>query len=344
METVLGVASNMRVLMVTSEWPTPAQPDAVPFVVQQVEFLRRAGVDLDVFHFRGLGNPVNYLRSWLAIRRKLSANCYDLIHAQWGQSGLLALPKKLPLVVTFRGSDLQGIVAKSGRYTLSGKVLQALSRIVAKFADEVIVVSRRLASHIPGVACHVIPSGVDLNLFRPIPRREARERLGLSQNVKIILFAASPDRPEKRFELAREAVSLLGLNGGVELVFAKGVPRELMPNYLNSCDLLLLTSLHEGSPNVIKEALACNTPVVTVDVGDARERLGSVEGCIVCDDDRPFTIAAALASVLAREERINGAQAVAALDERIVGLQLISIYQDVVQRSHRPAGGYTRGE
>ena len=328
----------MRVLMVTTEWPTPAHPDAVPFLVQQVDFLSRAGVELDVFHFRGSGNPLNYLRAWLEIRRKLSANDFDLIHAQWGQSALLALPKKLPLVVTFRGSDLQGIVAKNGRYTLSGRMLQALSRMVARLADEVIVVSRRLASHIPGVVCHVIPSGVDLNLFRSIPQGEARQRLGLPPNGKFILFAASPDRPEKRFELAREAVSMLGPEGGVELIFVRGVARELMPYYLNSCDLLLLTSLHEGSPNVIKEALACNTPVVSVDVGDARERLCSVEGCVVCDDDKPATIAAALVQVLGREKRINGAQAVAGLEERVVTGQLISIYQEAVERaSQRPA-------
>lgn len=328
----------MHVLMVTSEWPTPVHPDAVPFLVQQVDSLRREGVDLDVFHFRGAGNPLNYLRAWLSLRRKLSAKRYDLVHAQWGQSAVVALPKRLPLVVTFRGSDLEGIVAKNGRYKLSGRVLQALSRMVARWADEVIVVSPRLAAHIHGVAYHVIPSGVDLSLFRPIPQREARQRLGLPSNRRIILFAASPHRAEKRIELAREAVSMLGPESDADLILASGVVRELMPYYMNSCDLLLLTSSHEGSPNVVKEALACNTPVVSVDVGDARERLYGVEGCVVCDDDNPATIAAALGRVLEREKRINGAWAVAGLEERTVTRQLMSVYQKAVEQASRQPG------
>src|SRR5687768_6652473 len=107
----------MRVLMITGEWVTPDLPQAVPFLVRQVDYLRKAGVHIDVFHFRGAGNPLNYLRAWRRVRKLVAGSAYDLIHAQWGQSGLLALPKKLPLVVTFRGSDLEGLVGRKGGYT-----------------------------------------------------------------------------------------------------------------------------------------------------------------------------------------------------------------------------------
>ena len=96
--------------MITSEWPTAELPNTAPFIVQQVKFLRRAGVDVDVFHFRGAKKPLNYIRAWSKLHHKISKNCYSLAHAQFGQSGLLALPKKIPLVVSFRGDDLLGVV------------------------------------------------------------------------------------------------------------------------------------------------------------------------------------------------------------------------------------------
>jgi teichuronic acid biosynthesis glycosyltransferase TuaC len=131
----------MRVLMVTSEWPTSEHPDWVPFLVQQVAFLRKAGVDVDVFSFRGAKQFSNYLRAWMQVQRKRSSNHYDLVHAQFGQSGLITLPKSLPLVITFHGSDLQGDPSFRGRYTLQGRLLKMVSRFVALFADEIIVVS-----------------------------------------------------------------------------------------------------------------------------------------------------------------------------------------------------------
>ena len=119
-------------------------------------------------------------RSWRQVRARLSAQTYDLIHAQWGQSALLALPKALPLVVTFRGSDVAVVVGSDGRYLLSGRLLRAMSRSIARIADEVIVVSESLARELPGGPYHVIPSGLNLDLFRPIPQSDARRQLGLS--------------------------------------------------------------------------------------------------------------------------------------------------------------------
>src|SRR5437762_944554 len=134
----------MRVLMITSEWPTSSSPTDVPFVVQHVESLRKAHVDVVVFHFRGRGQASLYFQAWKAVREQLHHENYDLIHAQWGQSGLLALPKEVPLVVTFRGSDVEGIVNHKKRYTLKGKLLKTISYVVAKCSDEAIVVSPHL--------------------------------------------------------------------------------------------------------------------------------------------------------------------------------------------------------
>jgi len=136
---------SLRVLMITCEWPTPERPQDVPFIVRQVEFLRRTGVDIDVFFFRGAKKLINYVRAWKQVHYRRTHARYDLVHAQWGQSGLLALPKSLPLVVTFRGDDLEGIVGHNGRYTVAGRFLQLVSRSVAYVADEVITVSEALS-------------------------------------------------------------------------------------------------------------------------------------------------------------------------------------------------------
>ena len=168
--------------MVTSDWPLPGVPRTTAFIRRQAEFVQRAGVDVDVFPFNGEKNPYNYVRAWARLRRRLRAKRYDLIHAQFGQSGLLAFPKRLPLVVTFRGSDVLGIVRDGdGTYSRAGRLLQHASRFVAQHADAVLLVSPHLADHINTSApIHVIPSGLGFSLFRPIPQAEARQELGMT--------------------------------------------------------------------------------------------------------------------------------------------------------------------
>jgi len=328
---------ELRVLMITSEWPTPQMPNIVPFVVRQVDSLRRDGIEVDVFHFRGSKSPFRYLTAWVRLRKKMHRSRYDLVHAQWGQSAVIAFPKKFPLVITFRGSDLRGLVGRNGKYNFTSAALRRLSRFVSRFADKVIVVAEQLARDLPAIDYQVIPSGLDVELFRPLSQQFARERLGLTGRKNLILFAADPAKPVKRFELASAAVSILREDLEAELVVTTGVPHEEMPYYMAACDVLLLTSLHEGSPNVVKEALACNLPIVSVDVGDVRARVGDLRGCVVCADDRPATIARGLAKVLSAHEPINGRQTIIDLDERTLTQRLIQLYREAVASSPRNA-------
>jgi glycosyltransferase involved in cell wall biosynthesis len=325
----------MRVFMITSEWPTPQAPMKAPFLVRQVEFLRRAGIEVEVFSFRGAKNPANYFRAWRRAQRCLTRRRFDLVHAQWGQSALLALPKRLPLVITFRGNDLEGIVGRNGRYTALGRIQAALSQQMVRYADEVIVVSESLGHRLPRDRGYdVIPSGLDLELFRSLPQHEARQRLGLPPEKRLVLFAVgSVEDPRKRYTLARSVVERLQREFDVELVVASGVEHASMPYYMNACDALILTSVHEGSPNVVKEALACNLPVVSVDVGDVRQRIGSIHGCIVCGDDTLETLAAGLAEVLRKRERIAGRGSVQDLDERLIARRVAGIYEKAVGRA-----------
>ena len=202
----MGAADDapIRVLMITTGWPTPGKAQTTHFIARQVEYLRAAGVDVDVFRFIGQKSLWNYAKAWVRVRRKLATGRYDVVHAQWGQSGLLALPKRLPLVVTFRGCDLHGIVDGACRPTLVGRFLSVLSRMVARRADEAIVVSEHMKGLMDRAGpTHVIPSGLDLALFRPLPRDEARRHLGLSPSKRLVLFAGNPAESRKRFALAR---------------------------------------------------------------------------------------------------------------------------------------------
>ena len=321
---------TLRVFMITSEWPTPENPHQVPFIVRQVNSLRQAGVDVHVFAFRGNKNPLNYARAWKQVQAEITKGHYDLVHAQWGQSGLLALPKRLPLVVTFRGDDLEGKQGPNGQWVRYGIVLEQVSRLVARLADQVIVVSESLAKSMPKRSYHVIPSGLDLQMFCPGSKIEARQRLGLDASKYYVLFVGSTNRPTKRFDLAKEAVERLQSDLNVELLVATNVRHEQVPDFLNASDALLLTSVHEGSPNVVKEALACNLPVVSTDVGDVRQRIGNIPGCAVLPDARPETITAALRQVLQRGKRVNSRNMVLDLDETILTQKVIGVYKQTL--------------
>lgn len=322
----------MHVLMVTSEWPTPEHPERVPFVVQQVESLHHRGIEVEIFSFRGDRNPFNYAGAWWDLRKKHNLKSYDLIHAHFGQSGLLALGTRLPLVVTFHGSDLQGIVDSDGNYSQIGYLQQLVSRLVAHYATEVIIVSEHLKAFLPRRVArfsHIIPGGVDFEIFDTMSQNKARQELGLPMERHLVLFPADPKRPVKRYRLAQQAIQWINEHGDleVELVVLSGVSHDEVPIYMNACDALILTSKHEGSPTVVKEALACNLPVVSVDVGDVRVRIEDIEGCFVCKDDEISTIATNLRRVLFHGERIQGRESLKNLGVNAIAKRVADVYK-----------------
>lgn len=329
----------IRVLMVTSEWPRPGVNVTSHFIKRQADFLVAAGVDVTVFPFRGRKNPFNYLRNWVRLQTKLRREKYDLVHAQFGQSGLLALPRRLPLVVTFRGSDLYGTVSdKTRRHLKVSGVQKYLSRLVAIHSDEVIVVAEHMKTQLhSSIISHVIPSGLDLHLFRPTERRAARIRLGLPEDERLVLFVGRTNHGRKRGYLAEQAMEILNKSLPARLVVAWAIPHTDVPLYMSACDVLVFTSMQEGSPNVVKEALACNLPIVSVPVGDVGSRLEGVESCELCANDDPETIAAALNRILLKGGRTNGRETVLGLDENITAQKVIAIYQSVLTSSQASA-------
>lgn len=329
------IANNkpIKVLMVSSVWPSNTQPDLVPFLVEQVDSLRKNGVEIDLFTFYGKGNPIRYAWYWLKFHFQAIFGRYDIIHAQFGQSGIVALPALSPLVVTFHGSDLQGWIGHKGTYSTAGRIMQKMSKFVAKHADQVIVVSEHLARYLPAnLSINVIPCGIDLDLFHPIPQVEARKQLNLPLDKHLILFAGDPANPIKRFSLAQEACELIKDRIDLLLVVATGIPHKNMPLYLNACNALLLTSSHEGSPTIVKEALACNLPIVSVDVGDVRRRVNTIEGCIICDTDTGKSIADGLVNVLNSGKLKEGFSAVKDLNLDHISIEITKVYQSAMKR------------
>jgi glycosyltransferase involved in cell wall biosynthesis len=324
----------IRVLMLTSEWPSPDLPHAVPFLVQQVDFLRRAGVEVDVFSFRGSQNPINYLKAWRRLRKQLDPERYDLVHAQFGQSALLAWPRRLPLVMTFHGDDILGIKGEGGRLTFGGRILQRLCQLMSLRADAVIIVSDQMRDHIPpSVPLHLLPTGVDLDSLPVMTRDEARHQMGLPLDERLVLFVGNPEDPYKRYELAKQSVDILNERLPARLVLGWRKTHSHILVLMNACDALVVSSHQEGSPTVVKEALACNLPVVSVVVGDVALRLKGVEGCEVCADDNPETIARALERTLVWGKRSNGRETVRELDEKVLARKMIGIYRAVMKKS-----------
>ncbi|WP_324760542.1 glycosyltransferase family 4 protein [Haloarcula sp. GH36] len=244
------------------------------FYTQQIEALDAIGVTSRTLAVPGSHNRddqggnsrslTDYLRFYPTALSE-SFGRYDLIHANYGLTGPVALaqPNK-KVVLSLWGSDLYG------RYA-------AVSELCARLADAVIVMSEEMAAAVPA-DCHVIPHGVDFELFRPIAQSTAQSDLGWDPDVAHVLFPYATSRPEKDFPRAERVVEAAReqIDGRVELHAIHGVDHDRIPVYMNAADTLLLTSKHEGSPNSVKEALACGLPVVSTDVGDVRERLAGV--------------------------------------------------------------------
>jgi hypothetical protein len=171
---------------------------------------------------------------------------------------------------------------------------------------------------------------VDFERFYPVDKEEVRKKLGMNQEERTILFVGDPGRPEKNVKLARDAVALLR-DDSCKLCVISGISHESLNWYYNAANVFLLTSFHEGSPNVIKEAMACNCPIVSTDVGDAREVIGNTKGCYITSFD-PGDAAEKLKLALAFGQRTNGRDNIRHLEIAIIAEKLMEIYQNLVSR------------
>ncbi|MFH5799173.1 glycosyltransferase [Haladaptatus sp. CMAA 1911] len=260
--------------------------------------------------------PRDYLRFFPTVIRN-SLDDYDLIHANYGLTAPMALAQlRLPVVLSLWGSDLLGEYGW-------------LSKLCARHCDAVIVMSDHMAAELD-IQCHVIPHGINLSRFAPQPKAEARETVGWDSRAKHVLFPYPPTREVKDFPRAERVVTAAGqqVEGSVELQSVYGVSHDEMSTYYNAADVLLLPSKSEGSPNSVKEAMACNVPVVTTDVGDVEERLADVSPSHVCRSDDELV--SGLVDVLSSPRRSNGRENVQDISLTRMGERIHAVYESVV--------------
>ena len=295
-----------------------------PFIVEQVEALKKQGCTIEFFGLQGKG-LLGYLRNLPLLKKKIKAFCPDVIHAHYGLSGLFAnLQRHVPVVATYHGSDI------------NDKKVLPFSKMAMRLSAWNVFVSRKtLEIAKPKKKYILLPCGIDLSDLQLTDRAESRRKMGLQDDRKYILFAGAFDIPVKNAPLAKDTVACLQENQ-TELLELKGYTREEVILLMCAADAFLMTSLTEGSPQVIKEAMACGCPIVSVDVGDVKERVEELEGCFVSDSRDPNDLANLIGKAFAFGRKTDGRKKIVAdrLDNRLVAKQLFEIYERVLRREN----------
>lgn len=311
----------MKVLVFTHMYPSQQHPEHGIFVQQQVASLQREGVDVDVLHIDTKKSKWLYPWSFVPLVKQVLTHRYDLVHAHYVLAGVVArIQFRYPLVLTHHGPE--------AFWGWQAPLCRSMSRLV----DRTIVVTEQIKASIGLDSSVVIPCGVDFELFKPLDQRWSREQLGLPKDKRLVLFVGRYPERRKRFDIVQNAVDHLKVGGmDVELVVSYKEPYEKVPLYMNACDVLVLPSEHEGSPQVVKEAMACNLPVVSVDVGDVPDVLAGVEGCYVCHRD-PVSIAEKVKLILEQRNRTNGRDKTQRYELSSIAKRIIQVYLETVEK------------
>jgi len=306
----------MRILVVASY----NKGRFAPFILEQAEALEKQGCEVRFFGLQGKG-IMGYLKNLSALKKEIKVFRPDVIHAHYGLSGLLAnLQRQVPVVTTYHGSDIN-----------EPKVLRFSKMAMRLSAWNIFVSTKTLEIAKPKKKHTLLPCGIDLSDLQLTDKSTARQKMNLSAEKKHVLFAGAFDNKVKNAPLAKEVVSLLRDNN-VELLELKGYSRDEVTLLMCAADAFLMTSLTEGSPQVVKEALACGCPIVSVDVGDVKERTDGVEGCYVSTTREPQELAGLLHEALAFEGKTKGRERIIAegLDNELVAKSIMQIYNGII--------------
>lgn len=305
----------MRVLFVSSG----NKGRVKPLVENQAISLKNQGLTVDHFLVNSSG-LFGYLRNIIPLKKKLRSADYSVVHAHYSFSGFLAvLAGSKRLVVSLMGSD-----------TYMGPVFRLLIRLCYLYLwRATIVKTPQMRDILKATRAYVIPNGIDDKTFIPIPKSEARKAINYPADRTLILFLADPARPEKNFKLAIDAVKCIN-RSEVDLVPIFDREPSSIPFYLNAADVLLLTSNYEGSVNAVKEAMACNTKIVSTDVGDVRVNLEKVNGSFVCANNKE-DLAKGLVMALSFKDTVNSRTQLMrlGLDSGTTAKRLIQVYEKV---------------
>ena len=293
-----------------------------PFVTQQVAALEKLGVDCMYFSVKSKG-VTGYLKHLKTLKKTIHYFHPDVVHAHYGLCGLLAnLQRRVPVVTTYHGSDI------------NDKKVLPLSKIAMRLSAWNIFVSKKTIDIAkPKKKYSLLPCGIDISDLQLTEKQEARERMHLQKDKKYVLFAGAFDNNVKNASLAKEAVALLN-DDSVELLELKGYSHDEVILMMCSADAFIMTSISEGSPQVIKEALACDCPIVSVDVGDVKERLDGVVGCYVAQTRDAKELSDLLQKVLIFKGRTKGREKITSdkFDNALIAQQLNKLYKQICIR------------
>lgn len=305
------------------------------FVYDQVQALQalNSQLEIDFFFIKGKGFS-GYLQNFKKLKHTLQEKKYDIVHSHFALSGLLvALQRKVPMVTSFHGSDINIPILR---------VFSALAMLMSK---KVIYVSHALNQKAllkNSNKDHVVPCGLDLSIFKPyshlepehlqpLPIRATPSRdLRLQPSKKHILFASSFTNPVKNYPLLQAALKLID-SSNIVVHELKNMSRVEVAEMMNMVDLCVMTSFSEGSPQFIKEAMACNCPIVSTNVGDVQEVIGNSPGCYVVGFDAA-ELANAIQRALAFGKRTEGRDKVLKFDNQLIAKQIINIYKSMLKK------------
>ncbi len=292
-----------------------------PFIEEQAGSLSKLGLKIDFFRIRGKG-IFGYLRNYFRYMTKIRKFKPDIIHAHYGLSGLFVnFQRKIPVVTTYHGSDL-----------LIGRINRFLSFVSVILSKHCIYVNGAMKTNKAFDKGNVIPCGVDINFFCSVDKNDARKSLNdkmtFNNGVKYILFSSRFDYYEKNSSLAINAVKLLGES--FKLIELKEFSRLEVKYLLNACDLVLMTSLSEGSPQIIKEAMACNCPIVSTDIGDVKHAIDGIKGCFITSYDlydvsEKIKTASEVGKSESREKLLK-----LQLDLETISLKILELYKNIL--------------
>ena len=303
----------MRILIIASGNSSQISP----FVKEQAESLVKQGLSVDFFLIKGKG-LFGYLKNYFLLLKKIRYEEYDLLHAHYGLSGLLAtMQLSIPVVITFHGSDVN--IKKNYLFSRIASRLSATNIFVHQKLSEKLKIYRE--------PLNIIPCGFDNNLFFPIPKDDARKMLGWRKSTRYIVFSSSFDNKIKNVQLARSATSDIA---NCKLIELKGYRKEKINLILNASDLLLVTSLSETGPIIVKEALACNCPIISTNVGDVQKLIKNVRNCYISSYN-PDDIKKRINLVFMNNKRTNGEQAIKNLKLENIAYKVIDVYKNTLK-------------
>lgn len=288
-----------------------------PFITEQVEAIEKQGVECQFFGVDGKG-IAGYLRQLPRLRKAIREFRPDIIHAHYGLCGLLAnYQRRIPVVTTYHGSDIN-----------DPRVLRLSKRSIRRSGFNIFVSQKNVDIARPRKDYALIPCGISLEDYPLIDKAEARRLMGLDPSGKYVLFAGAFDNPVKNAPLAKAAMELVP---EAKLLELKGYTRTQVATLMQAVDAFLMTSLTEGSPQVIKEAMACSCPIVSVDVGDVRERTEGIGGCYISDRD-PEMLAHFIKNALTYAGRPQGRSAIEknGLSNDVIATRIISVYERIL--------------